>query len=150
MIILFSYFLNKNIHVKLKLTLVELRDDPELLRAINYRQMNGLNWFRSFFNNLHVGPEAVECCGSSLIQAPQFVRKAVYFSSEGFLRDISMYRKVCGACRKVHVLDGRAFGILNYGNAFLVTVEMFRELLELKTNSGIAVYAWWKMKVSAC
>jgi hypothetical protein len=43
--------------------------------------------------------------------------------------------------------DGRKYGLINFSNIYLFTVELLMELLQAKVNSGLATTAFWRSKV---
>jgi hypothetical protein len=50
-------------------------------------------------------------------------------------------------CRKLYPYDGRADGIVNFGNSKLIAVELFYEMLQFKYQGGVPTATYWKCKV---
>lgn len=120
----------------------DFKADIVLVERIKQRNKYGLEWFLK--NGFIISMDVKECCSQQM----EWLRyeSGILISNLGIsISPCPFYR--CSICGATASLDGRSYGLLNYGNKFMICVEVFIEFLELKVDSGIAVTAWWKSKV---
>lgn len=109
-----------------KLTIDKLPTDTELCKLLLERQTFGWNWWTKKFENdsncLEFKPEKKICCDEEL-QTSVFSKAGHLYTIQGFsTMDVRIYCSTCKKCGISTHLDGREYGLLNFGNLYLIDV----------------------------
>ena len=84
-----------------------------------------------------------DCCNSSCIPlALKIANKDALFFHKTKVFRVHLVLQICEKCGKEIPFDGREYGIVNFNNSYLFCCELFYELLNLKSLSGLTTNAW--------
>jgi hypothetical protein len=126
-----------------------LKEDEGLAKTLYHRHYEGTrNWLKDKGGALV--PQTLECCDTEcwVIDAPRRAKRQCLFSLNGFI-DVTVANTYCSVCHRHYEYDGRADGIVNFGNSKLFCVELMMELLEFKLNGGVPTQTYWKSKLNS-
>ena len=113
----------------------------EIIRQRTYRPI--LEWFEENFQDGYFKAETRTCCNEPCIYFPTSGRQVELFSLHGYCLMRPVLASKCRICNVRYDFDGRQYGILNYDNRYLFTVELIMDLLEFKAISGTPTYSYW-------
>jgi hypothetical protein len=102
-----------------------------------------LEWFEATFEDGYMKSEVRSCCDEPCEYFQTSNRQAELFSLNGYSAVRPVLASRCTICGKTYDFDGRSFGILNYNNRYLFTVELILDILEFKALSGTPTNTYW-------
>lgn len=127
----------------------DLDQDESLRKVIFARTFSPLeDWYNA---NVPVDGFVAErrlCCDTEcdLIKAAPSCTYTEIFSLHGYAQVDPIRAAVCRICHARYDFDGRSYGIMNYANRYLFTVELILDLLEFKAVSGTPTYSYWQAR----
>lgn len=142
------------------LILDQLTKDAELCKLLLERQTFGWNWWTTTFGKdggyMEFSPEKKICCDEEL-ENSLYSKAAHLYTIQGFcITEVRVYCSTCKKCGITSHMDGRCYGLLNFGNLYLLDVGklsllfhsgLLYKLREMKVISGLPTNAWWKERI---
>lgn len=120
--------------------LVRISDDEKLQQLLHDRNHKGGTWFDpESFSSLDYALNL--CCANQQVD-PILVHRAEIFTKSTIVVNYNLATYQCRNCKEVLHFDGRDVGLVNVKNLYLFSCELFYELLNLKSTSGLSTNAW--------
>lgn len=128
-----------------------MSDDVELQTLIRSRSTNGMHWFKDRFPDQILISSQI-CCENQAWEVAD-TRACIVFHSNLVYAVVILIDPIqyfhffiktlrCFVCKKMLPYDGRNDGLVNFRNKYIFSCELFYELLNMKSTSGLPTNSW--------
>jgi hypothetical protein len=101
------------------------------------------SWLETVFGS---GPIFIDSCCGARLQAKKVNCAMLYSLAQFIMVDVAT-EGFCSLCGATKAFDGNEYGVVNYNNKHLFTLELLLDMLNLKLYDGTPTHAYWKAKV---